>query len=110
MGNFIIYTDGLPAIIDAGVGTYTRQNSGPNRYDIWTMKSGYHNLPTLNGIHQGYGREFAADVISQSSDDRSARLEMDLRRAYPPDARLESWTRILTLNRGTSVVLEESFK
>ena len=110
VGNFIIYTDGLPAIIDAGVGTYTRQNSGPNRYDIWTMKSGYHNLPTLNSIHQGYGREFAADVISQSSDDRSARLEMDLRRAYPPDARLESWTRILTLNRGTSVVLEESFK
>lgn len=109
VGNFIIYTDGRPAIIDAGVGTYTRQNSGPNRYDIWTMKSGYHNLPTINGVHQGYGREYAADVVWQSSDDRAARIELDLSRAYPPEAKLESWMRTVTLNRGKDVVLEDAF-
>jgi hypothetical protein len=110
VGNFIIYSDRLPAIIDAGVGTYTRQNSGPNRYDIWTMKSGYHNLPTINGIHQGYGREFAADVVRQSSDDRSARIEIDLTCAYPPEAKLETWMRTLVFNRKGSIVLEDEYR
>jgi hypothetical protein len=110
VGNFIIYTDGLPAIVDAGVGTYTRQNSGPNRYDIWTMKSGYHNLPTINDTHQGYGREFSADVVSQSADDKCARIEMDITKAWPLDAQLESWIRTLTLNRGRDVKLEDTYK
>jgi hypothetical protein len=109
VGNFIIYTDGLPAIIDAGVGTYTRKNSGPDRYDIWTMKSGYHNLPTIDGMHQGYGREFSARVIDQSSDDFSSLIQLDIAEAYPPEAGIESWTRTLTLNRSQDVRLEEAY-
>src|SRR5207237_4974079 len=33
--------DGEPVLIDAGVGTYTRQTFSPRRYEIWTMQSAY---------------------------------------------------------------------
>jgi hypothetical protein len=109
VGNFIVYADGLPVIIDVGAGTYTAQNSGPGRYDIWNMHSGYHNLPTINTIRQGYGEEFSATVLGYSADERSAQLTLELARAYPPEAGLKTWTRRLTLNRGQDIQLEESY-
>ena len=60
VGNFIVYANGEPAIIDVGVETYTAKTFSPQRYDIWTMQSAYHNLPTVNGVMQGAGREFEA--------------------------------------------------
>ncbi|CAG2183336.1 unnamed protein product, partial [Oppiella nova] len=46
VGNFVLYVNGLPALIDIGVGTYTKDTFGPHRYDIWTMQSQWHNTPT----------------------------------------------------------------
>jgi hypothetical protein len=37
VGNFMVYADGMPAIIDVGVETYTSKTFSPQRYDIWTM-------------------------------------------------------------------------
>ena len=72
VGNFIVYADGEPAIIDVGVETYTAKTFSAQRYDIWTMQSAYHNLPTVNGVMQGAGREFAARDVAYKSDDASA--------------------------------------
>ena len=47
VGSFTLYRDGKPLIIDLGVGTYTRKTFSKDRYDIWTMQSRYHNLPTF---------------------------------------------------------------
>jgi len=55
IGNFIVFANGQPMLIDAGVGTYTAATFGANRYSIWTMQSAYHNLPTVNGIMQQAG-------------------------------------------------------
>jgi hypothetical protein len=44
-GHFIVYSDGQPPIIDVGVETYSTKTFSASRYDIWTMQSGYHNLP-----------------------------------------------------------------
>ncbi len=60
VGNFIVYADGEPAIIDVGVETYTAKTFSAQRYEIWTMQSAYHNLPTVNGVMQGAGRQFEA--------------------------------------------------
>lgn len=110
VGNFIVYTNGLPAIIDVGAGTYTAKNSGPDRYDIWNMHSGYHNLPTINAIRQGYGEEFAARVLDYKTNDAAAHLSLELANAYPPQAKLTSWTRTLTLNRNQNIQLVESYE
>ncbi|WP_051538225.1 heparinase II/III domain-containing protein [Butyrivibrio proteoclasticus] len=47
VGSFTIYKDGKPFIIDLGVGTYTAKTFSDRRYDIWTMQSQFHNLPTF---------------------------------------------------------------
>ena len=52
---FSLYIDETPVLIDAGVGTYTRQTFGDERYTIWTMQSLFHNLPEINGTQQAFG-------------------------------------------------------
>src|SRR5206468_3377505 len=64
VGNFIVYGDGKPVLIDLGVETYSAKTFSSQRYDIWTMQSAYHNLPTINGVMQAAGREFQAKDVS----------------------------------------------
>ncbi len=109
VGQFVVYADGKPVLIDVGVETYTRKTFSPDRYSIWTMQSQYHNLPTINGVMQQPGREFAAREIRCEADDKSAQLEVEIAPAYPPEAGLESWQRRLTLERGGELVIEDHF-
>jgi len=64
VGNFIVYGDGKPVLIDLGVETYSAKTFSSQRYEIWTMQSAYHNLPTINGVMQAAGREFQAKAVS----------------------------------------------
>ena len=48
-GSFTVYKDGQPLFIDIGVESYTRKTFSPQRYEIWTMQSQFHNLPTFLG-------------------------------------------------------------
>src|SRR5437868_14155296 len=41
VGNFIVYGDGKPVLIDVGVETYSAKTFSPQRYEIWTMQSAY---------------------------------------------------------------------
>jgi len=109
VGNFIVYADGLPVLIDVGVETYTAKTFSSRRYEIWTMQSAYHNLPTINGVMQKEGREFKSGEISYSATDRSAIFILDLAPAYPEEAKVESWKRTITLNRGKSVIVEDRY-
>jgi hypothetical protein len=49
VGDFIIYADGAPVIIDAGKGTYMAITFSKNRYTLWYNTSPYHNVPLVNG-------------------------------------------------------------
>ncbi|HTX26243.1 MAG TPA: heparinase II/III family protein [Streptosporangiaceae bacterium] len=60
VGPFIVALDGRPVLIDVGVGLYTRQTFGPDRYEIWTMQSSWHDVPEVDGAAQESGREHAA--------------------------------------------------
>ena len=60
VGSVTVYKDGQPVLIDVGVETYTKKTFSPERYDIWTMQSAYHNLPTFNDVGQLAGPAFAA--------------------------------------------------
>lgn len=69
VGTFSLYINTLPILIDAGVGTYTRQTFSSERYSIWTMQSNYHNLPVINGVPQRYGQEYkATNVVCRESN------------------------------------------
>ncbi|HOK45502.1 MAG TPA: heparinase II/III family protein [Bryobacteraceae bacterium] len=104
VGNFIVFSDGRPAIIDVGVETYTAQTFSSRRYEIWTMQSAYHNCPTIDGVMQAPGRRFAARDVSYRSDDSAAEFRLDIAGAYPPEARLESWLRTFRFDRAKNQI------
>ncbi|RQW04234.1 hypothetical protein EH223_07885, partial [candidate division KSB1 bacterium] len=109
VGNFIVYLNGLPMIIDVGVETYTRKTFSAQRYEIWTMQSTYHNLPTINAIMQQEGREFAAKDVRYTMDDDFAQLQLDIAEAYPPAAKINKWTRTLRFNRDGEIIISDEF-
>lgn len=106
IGTFILYLDQTPILIDAGVGTYTRQTFSSERYSIWTMQSDYHNLPMINGVAQAYGKAYKA--TDATFDARRMRFSVDIAAAYPPEAKVKKWVRSYTLKK-TGLTLEDQF-
>lgn len=104
VGNFVVFCDAMPIFIDAGVGTYTARTFNSERYTIWSMRSEYHNLPTVNGVDQKPGRCFAAK--NAQFDDASGRLTLDLTNAYPVDADIESYIRSAVIENGRAIVTD----
>jgi len=109
VGNFIVYADGAPALIDVGVETYTAKTFSGRRYEIWTMQSAYHNLPTVNGFMEKEGREYEARKVIYKVEPGKVVFGMDLAGAYPKEAGISSWVRTLTFARGKEIALSERY-
>ena len=105
-GNFMVYYNGKPVIIDAGVGRYTKQTFSADRYKLWFMQSGYHNLPSFGGVDQKDGKRYSAVDVIFDSEARS--ITSELKNAYPAEAGIESYQRRVSFD-GT-VTIEESIK
>jgi len=110
VGNFIVYADGYPVLIDVGVETYTAKTFSTRRYEIWTMQSAFHNLPTINGVMQKNGREFQATNISYDAGKKRAVFSLDMSKAYPEDAKVKSWRRTVSLERGKHVAIHDKYE
>ncbi|MGH2644170.1 MAG: heparinase II/III domain-containing protein, partial [Chitinophagaceae bacterium] len=108
VGNFIIYVNGQPEIIDIGVGTYTRETFSKDRYKIFTMQSAWHNLPTVNGIMQHEGLKYRATDVHFSESKDEARLSMNIAGTYPKEAGVKSWIRSLDF-KDNEIVLHEKY-
>ncbi|NTB87530.1 heparinase II/III domain-containing protein [Agrobacterium tumefaciens] len=103
VGSVTLYKDGKPFLIDVGVETYTAKTFSPHRYEIWTMQSAFHNLPTFGDVMQSDGEGFAARDVETAFAPDSARISLDISAAYPPQARVRRYRRTVTLRRGTGV-------
>ncbi|MGV8093959.1 MAG: heparinase II/III-family protein [Mangrovibacterium sp.] len=108
VGSFILYLDQTPMIIDAGVGTYTRQTFSNERYTIWTMQSNYHNVPVINGVPQSPGTEYRAEKVLFDPD--QARFSLDLAKAYPDEAAVETWERSYHLESKGGLTIQDKFR
>ncbi len=104
VGSFIVAYNGRPLLIDPGAGLYTRQTFGPDRYQIWTMQSSWHNTPAPAGHAQAAGRAHRATDVSASLSAAAAELALDLAAAYPAAAGVRSWRRTLRLDRGGPLI------
>ena len=110
IGNFVIYVDGKPVIVDAGVETYTAKTFSAQRYEIWTMQSAYHSLlPTVDGVQQLPGADYKATNVAYNATDAQARLSLNMATAYPPAAQIQSWQRAITLQRGQFVQIDDDY-
>ncbi len=105
-GTFSLYINTTPILIDAGVGTYTRQTFSSERYSIWTMQSNYHNLPMINGVPQKYGRKYKATEVK--ANPKAMTFSANIATAYPEEAKVEKWTRSYRL-AGKNLKIEDAF-
>lgn len=103
-GTFSLWITDTPIIIDAGVGTYTRQTFSSERYKIWTMQSNYHNLPLINGQPQKYGRKYKATQVTADKNKFTANIAQ----AYGNEAQVGSWFRSYQL-RNYQLVINDKF-
>jgi hypothetical protein len=110
VGNFIVFADGQPFVIDVGRPTYTRQTFSLERYKIWSMQSDHHNVPTVNERMQGAGRGYGARDVQYEVEEGFAWFSADIAGAYPSTAGVKTWVRTVRLNRGESVEVKDSFE
>jgi len=82
-GSVILYKKGSPILVDIGVETYTQKTFSPDRYTIWTMQSGYHNLPTINGLDQAAGSSYRATELQPVDTPAGRGISMNIATAYP---------------------------
>jgi hypothetical protein len=99
VGDFIVYADGKPMIVDAGRGNYTARTFSSKRYELWFTQSNYHNLPIINGFGQKEGRDFEAKNVSYQISAKESVLKMDLADAYPKEAAIKKWQRSISLQK-----------
>ncbi len=113
-GSFTVYKDGRPLFIDVGVETYTGKTFSPKRYEIWTMQSRFHNLPTFGddsgitasdnipetagGVVQKAGAQYRAVGTVTHFDGNSGSISMDIGAAYG-DSRIHSYLRTAILRK-----------
>ena len=115
-GSITLYKNGQPILADIGVETYTQKTFSPRRYEIWTMQSGYHNLPTICGLDEHDGAEYRAEDVSADLTGANPSISMELATAYPLDelpagsdtAGALTYRRTVTLQKTeNTVVLED---
>ena len=93
LGSCVLYFDGKPCLVDIGRETYTAKTFSSRRYEIWTMQSGYHQLPKINGVDQKQGREFVAKNSTFTADTKKAIFSTDIANAYTEEAKVKKWVR-----------------
>ncbi|EJT02287.1 heparinase II/III family protein [Rhizobium sp. CCGE 510] len=109
VGSVTLYKNGRPLLIDVGVETYTAKTFSARRYEIWTMQSAFHNLPTFAGVMQSAGEAFGARDVEVGFDEVSARISLDISGAYPAEAQLHSYHRFVSLLRGRHVEIVDTY-
>ncbi len=103
-GSITVYKDGKPFLIDIGVESYTKKTFSPQRYEIWTMQSAWHNLPTFGGVQQLPGAEYAARDVRTTETG----ITGELAGAYPPIAGLTTYRRAVQLTENGIILQDET--
>lgn len=107
IGNYVVYYDGLPLLIDVGRGTYTRRTFSNERYNIWYNRSDHHNVPTINNQTQLPGAQYQASDLQYKNGKSFAEFSVNIAKAYPEEAGVNTWLRTIRLNRGKNVIITD---
>ena len=109
VGSCVVYVRDIPVLVDAGVGTYTKQTFNHDRYKIWSMQCDWHNLPMINGTAQPAGAQYRSKNASCNLS--KGMFSLDLADAYPPESGCRKWVRTYRLapKGAPSVTITDSF-
>ena len=99
VGSVVLAAGGEPVLIDVGTGQYSAAHFSSGRYAIWSTQSQYHCVPEVDGVAQGVGARFRAEVLNQAG----RTLDLELAGAYPAEAGIRSWRRSLQMTKALQV-------
>ncbi len=105
VGDFIVYANNEPVIIDAGRGNYTSRTFSSHRYELWFTRSDFHNLPIVNGKVQLAGRKYQAANVNYATNEKESALNMNIAGAYDSVAGVNTWNRKVILNKINNQVI-----
>lgn len=108
-GSITVYKDGKPLLIDVGVESYTKKTFSPERYEIWTMQSAYHNVTNFPPFMQGAGEEFCATETDVQME-RNPSIRMELKGAYPQEAKIHTYTRKVIHRKHVCIEVTDTVK
>jgi hypothetical protein len=113
VGDFIVYADGSPVIIDVGSGTYTARTFSQDRYQLWFNTSAFHNLPTINGFGEREGLAYGASQVVYRREMKGGEapygiMRMNLKNAYPAAAGVKAWKRSILADKAGRIVITDS--
>lgn len=107
LGNFIVYRNGQPLIVDIGSATYTAQTFSDQRYELFNTRSTNHNVPLINGYEQKDGADYKSTKVRYTRQGDVVIFSQDLAKAYVADAGVKSWVRTLAFDRSSIKVREQ---
>ena len=99
IGNFIVYHNNQPVVIDLGRDTYTSKSFSNQRFELMNCRSAYHNVPIINGLEQKDGRKYRAEKVSHVFSKGISSLTLNLEKAYTEAAHVDKWQRTIALDR-----------
>ncbi len=105
-GSFIYFVDGEPQIVDAGNMTYTRKTFSDQRYQLWNIRSKYHNVPVIGGCEQAAGNRCKARDVAMEPDG----LSLDIAAAYPESAGVMALKRRFAMADDGSLTLRDEIR
>ncbi|MFI1990741.1 heparinase II/III family protein [Actinoplanes sp. NPDC020271] len=103
VGSFVVALNGVPVLVDPGRPTYTARTFGPRRYELWMMRSTWHNTPWIRGHEQAAGPGYGASGVVASSGTTYAQIGLDLENAYAA-TEIRRWRRTARLDRADNAV------
>jgi hypothetical protein len=107
VGQFIVYYDDQPLIVDLGAPEYTRDTFSEKRYLLEPIRGRGHNAPVINGFEQQPGREHKATQVNCESEPDMT-FSMNMEEAYAAEAKIKNLHREMCLTpQGFTV--EDSF-
>lgn len=109
-GNFILYTNGKPLIIDPGKVAKTAES--PNKDNLTSALANefvWHNLPTINGRMENSGANHRATGFQYSLNESGVSVSMNLAYAYELSAGIDDWTRTYIFNRKSGLEISDQF-
>ena len=107
-GSVTLYKNDQPFLVDIGVENYTKKTFSPQRYEIWTMQSGWHNLPRFGEIDQNAGAEYRATEVSYNIGETESEMTANIAAAYPSIGGLSYYRRHSLLSENGLLIEDET--
>ena len=92
LGHFTLFSGDEPIIVDAGTGSYSRQNFNKVRYTLWNTRGSGHNAAVFGDNVEQY-ESFCSATLKEIK--KGKRYLCDLSKAYPEQLGLKCYTRTM---------------